>query len=127
MDAVIFTPVYATDTYRTFSAQVVSGDFSGKANFCLSCANLRAFIGNLQALHSTLSGECSLQDYDSDDYLVFSAQSLGHIHVFGQLGGSYNDQFLKFSCFLDQTHLPPMITALQRTQDMTEGVAYAIG
>ena len=92
----------------------------------MSCADLEVFIAGLQAIHRTLAGQCKLDDYDSDGYLSFAAQSFGHIHVSGQLGGGYCDQFLKFSCFLDQTHLPPMIAVLQQTLDMTEGVAYAI-
>lgn len=108
------TPLYAIGGYLTFSVHVVSGEFSGKSNFCVSCDSLQSTIAELEVLYATLSGQCVLYDGDSDDYLVFTALKHGHIQVQGQLGGSYNDQFLKFLCVIDQTSIKSVIVSFQR-------------
>jgi len=81
---------------------VKSYGFSGVQNFCIRKDNLQERIKELIMMSDSLSGECKIEDTDSDSYIYLLFEGRG-LKVTGQLGGSYNDNFIKFSFLADQT------------------------
>lgn len=110
MDKITLTHQYTIEDYFTFSVFVNSGEFSGFSNFCLSKVALKDAIISLNKLYESLSGTYQINDYDSDDYILFEFLNLGHIKITGQLGGSYNPQYLCFQFISDQTVLQVIIS-----------------
>lgn len=102
------------------SIRVVSGDFSGVSTFCISRAALCSAISSLQGAYDTLSGGCRIADYDSDDYLNIQCFQYGQIRINGQLGGSYNDQFMKYAFQTDQTELRVILAELSAGVDFPD-------
>ena len=116
MNQITLEALYAVEEYITFSVSVNSNGFSGNTNFCLSKASLHEAIRALTSMYDSLSGFCAFQDFDSDDYIHCEALPLGHIRFSGQLGGSCNDQFLRFNFTSDQTDLLNFIRNLQQME-----------
>ena len=114
MSSIHFEPAYTVDRYITFSVRVVSDGFSGVTNFCLLDNTLQYTIETLMQCCSSLSGTCSIRDCDSDDYINVEMLKLGKMRVCGQVGGSYNNQFLRFEFLSDQTVLKQMINELKK-------------
>lgn len=114
MDNIEFEYLYSVEKYTTFNVTVKSGNFSGRSGFCVSEAALQESVESLNAIYERLSGAYTLTDYDSDDYILFEFQHLGHLVIAGQLGGSYSEQFLKFKMNSDQTLLQQIIVQLKQ-------------
>ena len=110
MKNIKFTFLYEVEGYVTFRIHVVSGDFSGSTAFCVEHKTIEEFLDSLKSIYETLFGECNIIDTDSDDFIKFQCIKNGHITVSGQIGGSYNEQFLKFCFDIDQTYLYEFIT-----------------
>lgn len=109
MKKIKFTFLYEVEGYITFRVHVVSGDFSGSTNFCVKHKAIEEFLDSLKSLYETLFGESNIIDTDSNDFIKFQYIKNGHIAVNGQIGGSYNEQFLKFCFDIDQTYLNEFI------------------
>lgn len=102
--------LYRTDKYLTFEIQVKSGEFSGASNFCISEEKITETIKILNKMHQELKGSCEIRDYDSDAYIVISiCDNLGYAEIFGQIGGSHQDHYMKFKYIADQTILDNLI------------------
>ena len=114
MYSIQFKYLYTVQGYVTFSVHVHSQEFSGASNFCLSEEAIRSAIVSLSDIYERLQGEYEIWDSDSDDYLIIKSLSYGHFSVFGQLGGSYNAQYLKYELQIDQTDLKQIIENFQR-------------
>lgn len=96
---------YTVQGYVTFTVRVHSGEFSGASNFCVSKDGLQEAVAILGEICESMRGEYQVNDYDSDDYLLFRSRPYGHAVISGQLGGSFNPQYLTFELPLDQTEL----------------------
>ena len=105
---------YNVEDYITFTIRVVYGHFSGKAGFCISRPDLIEKLTELEGLYNNLVGCCRIDDYDSDDFMAFVMEALGHMTITGQLGGSYNIPCLKYQYYADQTVLAEIISKLKR-------------
>ena len=53
----------------------------------------------------SLSGEIEIRDCESDAYLKLYFEDTKNFYVLGQIGGSYEDNTLKFKLKADQTVL----------------------
>lgn len=104
---------YTVQGYVTFSVYVHSQGFSGISNFCLSEEAIHTAIVSLTDIYEKLHGEYEIRDSESDDYILIKSLSYGHFSVFGQLGGSYNSQYLKYELQIDQTDLKQIIESFQ--------------
>lgn len=126
MNYISLDHLYTVDGYLTFFVVVKSGSFSGASNFCLSEAKLRETSLILNDLYKKLSGACQINDYDSDDFISFEFLKLGHLKITGQLGGSYNPQYLRFQFISEQTVLQSIITTfntvLQKSDNNYSGI-----
>jgi len=112
----IFEHLYTIENYTTFCIKVKSGEFSGASNFCLSKDQIISAVKKLSEMHNKLVGYCILKDNDSDSYITFEMHKFGYINVFGQIGGSHEDHFMKFKYMIDQTILVNLIRILQMVQ-----------
>ena len=63
-------------------------------------------------------GKATLFDNDSDDFIEFSVNHLGHVDVKGQVGGSHNDHFVRFHLLTDQTCLEPFAKDIYHIEDL---------
>ena len=109
LNKLIFEHKYTVEDYITFSIAVKSGEFSGISNFCISRNVLKDAIMFLDEMYNNLEGIYQVNDYDSDDFILFEFLSKGHIKISGQLGGSHNEQYLKYQFITDQTELNNII------------------
>lgn len=105
--------LYTIEKYLTMQINIRSGEFSGASNFCMPSEKLLSIIQELRKMNNTLSGRCSLNDYDSDAHINFEMGELGHLRVSGQIGGSHESHFMKFKYVIDQTILQNLIKTLE--------------
>ena len=113
MENIVFEHQYTVEGYITFTVKVMSGDFSGTSNFCIAEILLNDAILALTEMYDNLEGTCQIKDYDSDDFILFELLRHGHIKISGQVGGSHNDQFLKYQFTTDQTVLNIIISSFK--------------
>lgn len=102
---VSFEALYHVDNYFDVEIHIKSGAFCGASAFCLSGTVINEFLVTLDSLSTTLSGSYILRDYDSDAHIVITMLKYGSLSITGQIGGSTNDQYLKFCLYSDQTIL----------------------
>jgi len=110
MEKITFDYQYTVGGYITFTIGVVSGGFSGTSNFCISESSLREAVSFLSEMYNNLKGAYQMNDYDSDDFISFEFQDLGHMVISGQAGGSHSAQYLKYQFITDQTVLAEIIS-----------------
>lgn len=103
---------FSTGEYLTFGVKIKSGNFSGVSSFCNSNEEIKKVIQKLLLMHSSLNGACTLKDCDSDAYITIEMQKHGQVKLFGQIGGTHQDHFMRFSYALDQTIFIPFIDFL---------------
>ena len=113
MGSLLFTHQYTVEGYITFSVAVTSGLFAGEANFCVSSELIEKCIYKLQNIYETLAGICTMNDYDSDDFITFEMQKNGHMIIRGQVGGSHSSQYLVYEFQSDQAELKHIISDLR--------------
>jgi hypothetical protein len=104
-----FYTKYLVQEHFTFDIFVLSDSFSGKSSFCISKSNILSFINSLKEMNNILSGSAIINDNDSDSFLNFMLEEYGELKIIGQIGGSHNDHFLKFTFKTDQTTIKSMI------------------
>ena len=105
----ILEHLYTVDDYTTFNIKIKSGQFAGASSFCMPRENIISTIDILAKMNKSLQGSCIINDIDSDALIVFEMGNLGHMLIYGQIGGSHQDHFMKFSFLADQTVLPGLI------------------
>jgi hypothetical protein len=64
-------------------------------------------------MHTKLEGMYQINDYDSDDFILFEFFNYGHVKVSGQIGGIHRQQYLKYQFVVDQTNLNNIIKNLK--------------
>jgi len=94
---------YHIELNKTYEFMVESNYFSGRTTFCFHVDDLKKIIDKLNAMSMHLSGECVINDADSNNFLkvYFTEQ---RIKVEG-LFGDFDEQSLKFAFYADQTIL----------------------
>ena len=114
MNSVNFVLAYRVEDYITFAVSINSDCFSGKSNFCLPISAIYQATESLCLITQALSGEYTIFDYDSDDFFQIIFKKYGHLSISGQLGGSYNNNYLVYCFETDQTMLYEIIESLKR-------------
>ena len=105
--------LYTVDDYITFNIKVKSQEFSGVSNFSMSKESVTSIIENLSIMYEKLKGFCEIKDCDSDANIKIEMDKYGHLYVFGQIGGSHEDHFMKFKFKADQTVLGRFMKVLK--------------
>jgi hypothetical protein len=112
-EKLLFRTRFLVDQHFTFYFEAKSREFGGKSHFCVSRSELKQFSTDLLRLHSDLEGVSHLSDYDSDSYIKFEINKSGQLFVTGQIGGSHEDHFMKFTFQTDQTCIPKFVRDIQ--------------
>ena len=114
MKSISFEYIETKQGYITFNKAVVSGEFSGSSNFCLSIDALSDAIIYINKIYVELNGEFQINDYDSNDFILFKVEKYGHVKISGQVGGTHRKQYLVYEMDTDQTFLKEIISNLEK-------------
>ena len=94
--------LYTVETNVTFFVFVRSYGFTGEYNFCIHHEQIRDSILSLKLLDNSFEGLCNLADIDSNAYICLEFENK-ELKVYGQLGGDYEENYMKFGFLADQT------------------------
>ena len=100
-----FESLYCVGGYVTYEALISTSGFSGNCNFCIEEKTIQDHIKCMDTMIDSLSGEMIVRDCESDAFLKFYFEDTMNFYVLGQIGGSYEDNMLKFKLKADQTLL----------------------
>lgn len=104
-----FATRYLVQINFTFDLTVLSEKFKGTSHFCVRRQQIEKLCADLTEMKEILSGNTILEDNDSDATINFLIERNGQVTVFGQVGGSHEDNYLKFKFQTDQTCIEPLI------------------
>jgi hypothetical protein len=104
-----FKTRYLVQINFTFDLRVISNGFQGTSHFCVRRHQIEKMCLELAKMKETLSGTTVLEDNDSDASVNFQIKSSGQIIVNGQVGGSHEENYLKFNFQTYQTYLDSFI------------------
>jgi hypothetical protein len=105
-----FATRYLVQINFTFDLTVLSNGFSGTSHFCVRRDQIERMCSDLTTMNQAMSGNTTLEDNDSDASVNFQIKPDGQVVVFGQVGGSHEDNYLKFNFETDQTCIEPFLT-----------------
>jgi len=105
-----FAARYLVGINFTFDLTVLSLGFGGTSDFCVRRDEIETLSSKLSTMYLNLKGKARLEDNDSDAYVEFDMESGGGLFVSGQVGGSYEDHFVRFKFRTDQTCIPQFLT-----------------
>ena len=105
-----FATRYLVQINFTFDLTVLSNGFSGTSHFCVRCDQIEKMCSDLTTMKQAMSGNTTIEDNDSDASVNFQMKPNGQVIVFGQVGGSHEENYLKFNFQADQTCIEPLLT-----------------
>lgn len=109
----IIEHLYTVEDYSTLNIKVKSGEFAGAANFCIPKDKVNSILNTLSNMRKELRGYCEINDSDSDGFIMVEMGEMGHIYMYGQIGGSHEEHFMKFRYTTDQTILDGLVQMLK--------------
>jgi len=101
--------LYCVEDYYTMTFKVQSSKFRGESNFCISKQELVKIIEYLNVANKELKGNVQISDSDSDSYINITVKNTGRLMIDGQIGGSFEDNYIKFKYESDQTIISNLI------------------
>lgn len=105
-----FATRYLVQINFTFDLTVFSNGFSATSHFCVRRDQIEKMCSDLTTMKQAISGNTTLEDNDSDASITFQIKPNGQVIVYGQVGGSHEENYLKFSFQTDQTCMEPLLT-----------------
>jgi hypothetical protein len=105
-----FATRYVVEINFTFDLTITSNGFCGTSHFCIRRDQIEKMCTDLTTMKQAMSGSTTLEDNDSDASINFQMKPQGQVIVYGQVGGSHEENCLKFSFQTDQTCLAPLLT-----------------
>lgn len=105
-----FATRYLVQINFTFDLTVSSNGFNGTSHFCVRRDQIEKMCSDLKTMKEAMIGNTTLEDNDSDASITFQMKPHGQVIVYGQVGGSHEENYLKFSFQIDQTCLEPLFT-----------------
>lgn len=90
---------YTIEENTTMLIQIVSYEFAGEYPFCLHKTQIIDVIKSCKDKDSIIV----INDGDSNSFLNFRIDKNGKGKLIGQVGGTYNDNYLHFAFDIDQT------------------------
>lgn len=97
--------LYCVGGYVAYEVLSSTCGFSGKCNFCIEQGKFKEYLQIIDFMIKSLEGEIDIRDAESDAYIRFWFENSLSFYVSGQLGGSHEDNMLKFKFRADQTVL----------------------
>ncbi|HEY1047534.1 MAG TPA: hypothetical protein VGF79_13900 [Bacteroidia bacterium] len=104
-----FSTRYLVQINFTFDLTVLADSYGGTSHFCVRRQQIEKLCSDLTEMKIRLSGNTKLEDNDSDASVSFQIKSNGQVIVFGQVGGSHEDNYVKFKFKTDLTCIEPLI------------------
>jgi len=104
--------LYHSEMYVTSCISVKSYGFSGAHNFSMMKSTIESNIEELTVMNESLAGVCRLLDTDSDSYIKLEFKG-DDLSIAGQIGGSYNENFMQFEFIADQTVIELLLGVLR--------------
>ena len=104
--------VWQIDKYYTIRVFVKSKEFQGAHDFCISIDELNDIRSKLSTIESSLEGTVIINDYDSDSFVKINCNLDTKVELSGQLGASYDNNYMKFLIKADQTIVTTMISCI---------------
>jgi hypothetical protein len=117
-----FATRYLVQINFTFDLTVLSNGFRGTSHFCVRSEQIEQMCSDLKNMKQSFSGKTTLEDNDSDASVNFQINPNGEVIVYGQVGGSHEDNYLKFSFQTDQIYLEPFLTDFHRLLKIEERI-----
>jgi hypothetical protein len=105
-----FATRYLVQINFTFDLTVLSNGFSGTSYFCVRRDQIEKMCSDFTTMKQAMSGKTTIEDNDSDASVNFQMKPNGQVIVFGQVGGSHEENYLKFNFQTDQTCIEPLLT-----------------
>jgi hypothetical protein len=105
-----FATRYLVQINFTFDLTVNSNGFSGSSHFCVRREQIEKLCSDLTIMDQTMFGNTILEDNDSDATIKFQMKPHGKVIVCGQVSGSHEEHYLKFSFQTDHTCIKPLVT-----------------
>jgi len=100
-DRLSFATRYLVQINFTFDLAIKSDMFFGTAHFCIRKDEIEKLCGDLRQMMITLQGMTRLEDNDSDAFVEFAINNFGRIFISGQIGASYEDNFMQYKFSTD--------------------------
>lgn len=113
-EGLFFATRYLVQINFTFDLTVFSNGFRGTSHFCVRRDQIEKMCSDLTSMKQSISGNTILEDNDSDASVNIQMQQDGQVLVFGQVGGSHEGNYLKFSFRTDQTCIEPLLIDFNR-------------
>lgn len=104
-DHIIINYLYHVGGYYTYEVIISVNGYSGICDFCMSREDLDEYLKEIDTMSNDLSGKLVMNDSESDAYLIWYFEDKLNFYVSGQIGGSWQDNVLKFKMKADQTAL----------------------
>lgn len=104
-----FATRYLVQINFTFDLTVVSNSMSATSHFCVRRDQIEKMCSELTTMNQVMAGNTALEDNDSDASVNFQMKPDGQVIVFGQVGSSHEENYLKFSFQTDQTCIEPLL------------------
>ncbi len=104
-----FATRYLVQKNFTFDLTVLSNGFCGTSHFFALRDPIETMCSDLRIMKQTMTGSAESEDNDSDSNVNFLMKPFGQVIVFGQVGGSSEENCLKFTLQTDQTCLEPIL------------------
>ena len=114
MGNIAFELMHTSEGYVAFTKKVMSGNFSGSSSFTVSTDTLKNAVLSLCKMQDELTGAYQLQDYDSNDFILFEFMKWGQMEITGEVGGDHRKQYLTYQFTTDQTFLNEIISSFQK-------------
>lgn len=100
-----FEHLYTVGGYATYAVCVKTNCFTGVSNFCISVETIKQYTIEIKSIIDKLTGDICIKDCESDAYFGIGSNDGKNFMVKGQLGGSHENNVLKFEFSADQTIL----------------------
>ena len=101
---------YLVQINFTFDLTILSNGYCGTSHFCVRRDQIEKLCSDLTTMKQAMSGNTTLEDNDSDATVNFQMKPYGQVIVSGQVGGSHEENYLKFTFQTDQTCIGPLLT-----------------
>jgi hypothetical protein len=100
-DELSFSTRYLVQINFTFDLTVKSDTFLGTAHFCVRKDQIKKLCDDLTKMLSSKYGKTIIDDNDSNAFIEFEINDIGRVFINGQVGGSHEENFMKFKFSTD--------------------------
>ena len=119
-----FTTRYLVQVNFTFDLTVKSDSFSGTTHFCVRKDEIESLCNELNKMTKSFNGACRLQDNDSDGFIEFAIGSTRKVGIYGQLGGTHEDNFMQYKFTSDISETETLVAGLTKLLTYVDDAKY---